>query len=504
MFPMTKNDDWIPVGTVNRNAELVAVTRNDFEAFFEKVFGQLNPSTKYVTNWHVSVIAHALERCRRGELTRLVILLPPRQLKSTIVSVALPAYILGLNPSARIICASYGQQLAVDLSNNTRKILFAPWYQEAFPKTKMGPSDTQNYFATTEGGYRFATTLGGAMTGLGADFIILDDPQKASDMVYENSRNEAKILLDNTVYSRFNDPKTGVLIIVMQRLHEDDLIGHVMQADGWEVIKIPIRAEEDLHYQMSNNVHCRFNKGNFLQPKLFDQKEFDDLRNRMGTANFYAQYQQSPVPPAGNLFDWKWFRPAPDPPEFSEVVMSLDVAATKAAGNYSAVTVWGHRDRNWYLMAAHRYQYELPEVRKRLLRFDEHYRPDLIVIDGIGVGRGLVQELRSEGKKHIHDTKGDGKIGDAESVAPMIEGGRVFYLPDAPGLAAFRDEVIAFPKGKYNDQVDSMVQLLKRASRVVSTAQDTKRPERKDIRSENSRTTITAINVYADRRLVRY
>jgi hypothetical protein len=114
------------------------------------------------------------------------------------------------------------------------------------------------------------------------------------------------------------------------------------------------------------------------------------------------------------------------------------------------------------------------------------------------------EELRSEGKKHVHDTKGDGKIGDAESVAPMIEGGRVFYLPDAPGLAAFRDEVIAFPKGKYNYQVDSMVQLLKRASRVVSTAQDTKRPERKGIRFENSRTTITAIPVYADRRLVRY
>jgi predicted phage terminase large subunit-like protein len=500
---MAKNNDWPQSGTVN-SAELVAATRNDFEAFFERVFGYLNPNATYVSNWHVSVVAHALERCRRGELTRLAILMPPRQLKSTIVSVALPAYILGLNPSSKIICASYGTQLAVDLSNKTRKVLNAPWYQGAFPDTKFGPSETQTYFDTTEGGYRFATTLGGAMTGIGADFIILDDPQKASDMVHESSRIEAKVLLDDTVYSRFDNPKTGVLIVVMQRLHEDDLIGHIMQGGGWEVIKIPVLAEEDLDYHASDNAVHHFKKGDFLQPELFGQKEFDDLRNSMGTANFYAQYQQSPVPPAGNLFDWKWFRPALDPPEFSEVIMSLDVAATKAAGNYSAFTIWGHRDSNWYLTAIHRYQYELPEVRKRLIQFDKEYRPDLILVDGVGVGHGLVQQLRHEGVEHIESIKGGGKTADAERVAPMIQGGRVFYLPNAPGIVAFRDEVVAFPLGKYDDQVDSMVQLLKLSSRVVRCAQQHKRPERKGIRSENSGTTITAITVYADRRLVRF
>jgi predicted phage terminase large subunit-like protein len=320
-----------------------------------------------------------------------------------------------------------------------------------------------------------------------------------------SQRNEAKVLLNDTVYSRFDNQKTGVLIIVMQRLHDDDLIGHVMQpGNGWEMIKIPIMAEEDMYYQMSENDHCCFKKGNFLQPKLFGQKEFDKLRHDMGTANFYAQYQQSPVPPAGNLFDWKWFRPALDPPEFSEVIMSLDVAATKAAGNYSAFTVWGHRDGNWYLLAAYRYQYELPEVRKRLLQFDEQYRPDLIVVDGVGVGHGLVQELRNAGAKHIHSARGNGKIVDAESTTAMIEGGRVFYLPGAPGVAAFRDEVIAFPKGKYNDQVDSMVQVLKRCSDVLRMAQQFKRPERKGISSANSRTTITAISVQADGRIFRF
>ena len=151
--------------------------------------------------------------------------------------------------------------------------------------------------------------------------------------------------------------------------------------------------------------------------------------------------------------------------------MSLDVAASKETGNYSAFTIWGHRDGNWYLTAAHRFQYELPEVRKRLLEFDRHYRPDLIVVDGVGVGRGLVQQLRHEGFEHIDSTKGGGQIADAEAIAPFIQGGRVFYRQNAPGLTAFRDEVMAFPKGKYDDQVDSMLQLLKRGSRVVSCAQ---------------------------------
>jgi predicted phage terminase large subunit-like protein len=500
---MTMKNDAVSVGAVG-GAELIAATRHDFETFFERAFREINPNTPYVSNWHVSALAHGFERCCRGEVTRLAIVIPPRQLKSTILSVALPAYLLGHDPSTKIICSSYGTHLATDFHNKTRRIVASRWFQEAFPNFKIGSSDTQTHFDTTEGGFRFATTPGGAMTGIGADWIILDDPQKVSDMHHESSRNEGKRLLDDTVYSRFNNPKTGVLIIVMQRLHDDDLIAHVMRpGSGWELIKIPMMAEEDLYYPISENVRHCFKKGTFLQPTLFGQKEFDQLRNSMGTSNFYAQYQQSPVPPAGNLFDWKWFRPTLDPPEFSEVIMSLDVAASNASGDYSAFTIWGHRDGNWYLMAAYRFQYELPEVRNTLLRLDKQYRPDLIVVDGVGVGQGLVQQLNYEGIRHIKGAKGSGKVVDAEAIAPIIEGGRVFYLQNAPGLAAFREEVIAFPKGKYDDQVDSMVQFLKRGSRVVSFAQRFKRPEREGIRSATSRTTITAISIRSDGRILR-
>ena len=474
---------------------LLAATRTDLQAFSERVFYALHPDKPFLSNWHTTAVSHALKRCLGGEVKRLVILLPPRHLKSTLVSVAFTAFILGQKPSAKLICASYATQLAADLSNRTRKVLDQHWYQQAFPSTKIGETDKQEFFKTTAGGYRFATTPGGAMTGMGADWIILDDPQKAADMVHENARNEAKSWLDNTVYSRLDDPKSGVIIIVMQRLHEDDLIGHVLQGTGWEVIKIPVMAEEDLTYQLSDNHwHC-FKKGELLQPARFGQKEFDTNRDNMGTAHFYAQYQQSPVPPSGNIFDWKWFRLELAPPAFSEVIMSLDVAATNASGNYSAVTVWGHRDKSWYFLAAHRFQYELPEVRARLLELDKHYRPDLIIIDNVGVGLGLAQELRAQGIKHIQTSGSGGKVSNAEQIAPMIEGGRVFYLPDALGLAAFRDELIAFPKGKYDDQVDSMVQVLVNGPRVVACAQQFKRPERKGIKSTNGQLSIKVIKI---------
>ena len=143
-------------------------------------------------------------------------------------------------------------------------------------------------------------------------------------------------------------------------------------------------------------------------------------------------------------------------------------------------------------------------MRYKLLQFDKHYRPDLILVDGVGVGQGLVQLLKRDGVRHVEGVKGSGKVVDAEAVAPMIEGGRVFYLEGMPGLVLFRDEVIAFPKGKYNDQVDSMVQLLKRSFRVVSFAQQFKRSERKDIKSVNSSLKVTAFSIHANGRVFRF
>jgi hypothetical protein len=171
----------------------VALLRIDFRAFVEKCFSHLNPGQTYHDNWHVGVIGHALAQCLSGSTKRLIILLPPRNLKSTIVSIAWPAFVLGKFPSMKFVCASYGQELANQLSNDTRSIMNSDWYREVFPETLISPlKDTQGLFATTKFGGRMATSIGGVMTGFGGDIVIIDDPQKPQEMEHDSSRHKAR------------------------------------------------------------------------------------------------------------------------------------------------------------------------------------------------------------------------------------------------------------------------------------------------------------------------
>jgi predicted phage terminase large subunit-like protein len=484
-----------------------SILRTDFAAFNEKVFMTLNPGVEYHDNWHIHVIGYQLRLCAEGKNKRLIILLPPRHLKSLMVLVAFPAFLLGHDPSTKILAASYNQELATKFSIDVRAIMAEPWYQNAFPHTRISKSkDTQSYFETTMHGMRFATSVNGPMTGFGGDFIIIDDPLKASDAHSEIARKTVNDWYDQTVATRLNDPKAGSIGIVMQRLHVDDLVGHVTETDGkWNIVKMPAIAEEDGDYTMdAERIYYR-NRGEFLQPSRLGRVELDERRRALGSAAFYAQYQQAPIPPEGNIFKWEWFKSYERAPDFSELIMSVDVAATDAGGNYSAFTVWGHRDEKLYFVAAHKYQLDLPAVRKQLIKLDEMHRPDIVIIDSNGIGRGLLQQLSGEGMKHVLGFHGKGKEFDAHGTTPMIEAGNVLFPSTAPGLADFRNEVIAFPNGKYSDQVDSMVQLLKQWRVCVARARRFKRPERREIRSTIRPTLeFKVTNIGISRRLVRY
>jgi predicted phage terminase large subunit-like protein len=460
---------------------LNAALRTDFQAFSERAFMTLNPTETFLDNWALQVIAHHLNLCAKRKITRLLIVIPPRSLKSMMASVAFPAYLLGRDPSTEVITVSYNQDLSTKFSNDTQSIIKSDWFRQLFPHTVISQyKDTQSDFETTKHGARYATSVEGALTGFGSDFIIIDDALKANEANSESARKKVNEWFNNTVLTRLKNPKHGVIIVVMQRLHVDDLAGHLIEQGGWTVLKIPAFAETETVYQLGNGKTHTYKAGELLHPERLGQKELDELRDTMGTAAFYAQYQQAPIPAAGNIFKWEWFKQIDKQPEFSELVMSVDVGAS-TTGNYSAFTVWGHRDRSWCLTAVYRDKLELPAVRQRLLDLDKKYRPDLVIVDGVGVGCGLFQELRAQGFLHVEKTNGTGKIVDAHKILPMIEGGRVSVLKNCPGLAEFRDEVIAFPDGKYNDQVDSMVQLLRHEAGAIRMANRHKRPEREHV-----------------------
>jgi predicted phage terminase large subunit-like protein len=221
----------------------------------------------------------------------------------------------------------------------------------------------------------------------------------------------------------------------------------------------------------------------------------------MGTREFSAQYQQNPLPLDGGILKWEWFKQVDAIPQITELIMSVDVAFTDAGGNYTAITLWGHLEGQWYLSALHRFQYDFSKVRREILRLDQKYRPDLLVIESAGVGKGLISILKNEDAlKHVEAS--GVKVSKEQrclDVVGMIEDGQVSVLKSAPGLADFQREVISFPKGKSDDLVDTMTQILRNKNSALYSARRFRRPER-----QVTGKTSSLIAVRSDGRIFRF
>src|SRR5438132_6498236 len=215
--------------------EYDAILRSDLGYFAERCFCELNPQAAFAMNWHIEVIAAKLAAVREGKIRRLIINLPPRHLKSLLASIAFPAWCLGHNPSAQILCVSYAQDLADKLARDCRGVMLTPWYRGIFSTRLAAHRQAVQEFITTAQGYRLATSNGGVLTGRGADIILIDDPLKPEEALSEAQRQAANEWFDHTLYSRQNDKQHGAIVIIMQRLHEDDLVGHVLAQEPWEV-----------------------------------------------------------------------------------------------------------------------------------------------------------------------------------------------------------------------------------------------------------------------------
>jgi len=232
--------------TDRKDLAFQALLRHDFRAFVHKAFLTLSPGQTFVLDWHLSAIAYQLERVRRGEIKRLIINMPPRSLKSIMASAAFPAFVLGHDPTRRIICVSYSGDLAKKHANDFRAVLESPWSKRLFPTTRIGQKDSEIEIELTERGFRLATSVGGALTGRGGEIIVIDDPLKPDDAYSEAKRSAANAWFRNTLTSRLDDKRTGAIVIVMQRVHMDDLTGFVQTlSDDWEALKLPAIAEID-------------------------------------------------------------------------------------------------------------------------------------------------------------------------------------------------------------------------------------------------------------------
>jgi predicted phage terminase large subunit-like protein len=431
------------------------IQREVFEAFVHRAFCVINPGQEYTQNWHISAIAHALDKVRRGESKRLIIAMPPRYLKSVTVSIAFPAFLLGHDPSLKIIAASYAESLAAAHSNEFRRLIQSDAYKRLFPKTRVDPAkNTETEVRTTAGGLRFATSVGGALTGRGGQLIIIDDPLKPDEAAW----------YEKTVTSRLDHKGEGAIILVMQRLHVDDLAGHLLEAGGWDYLGLPAIAEiEEAIPLTRDRVHTR-RPGELLFPARESMAVLDQLKREMGSYAFSAQYQQEPVPLGGGLIKWDWFRFYDEdklPPYPHEIVISWDTASKSTQlADYSVGTVWARYGDNCALLDVVRGKYAFPELRRIVISTAAKYQHRKILIEDVGSGTALAQVLRAEGLPVDAIRPFGDKVMRMSAQTARIEEGRVFLPKSAPWLKALRDELVAFPHGKHDDQVDSIAQAL--------------------------------------------
>lgn len=442
-----------------------AALRQDMVSFIQKVFVTVSPGDEYQHNWHIEAIARSLQQCFEGRIKRLIITVPPRSLKSICTSVAFPAWALGHDPTSRFICASYSGELARKHALDCRAVMKAPWYKETFPGTHLDPNkDTEFEVMTTRRGSRLATSIGGTLTGRGGNFLIVDDPMNTTDASSKTKRETTKQWYDGTLYSRLDNKAEDVIIVVMQRLHVDDLVAHLLEKEAWEHLNIPAIAECDEVYEIGRGRKYRRRAGEALHPEREPLETLEIIKANLGSYHFAAQYQQDPVPAGGGMIEWQWFPRYHELPEQgprSQIVQSWDTASKAGERNdYSVCTTWLVDKEDAYLIDVERARLEYPYLKKRVRHLADKHKADAVLIEDKGSGSSLIQDLKTEGLRCIAiEPEGD-KATRMSAVSARIEAGYVHLPERSSWMQDFETEVLQFPHGRFDDQVDSMSQFL--------------------------------------------
>ena len=440
---------------------LKAVLSTDFRAFVEYTFGVLRPGARFRPNWHVDALAHKLGQVASGEVQRLIITLPPRNLKSIAASVALPAWFLGHNPSERVVAVSYSDALAKTHANDFRRIVSDPLYQAIFPSMRVSRS-TDSEVHTTLRGRRYATSIEGTLTGRGGNLFVIDDPLKPNDAHSEAARHKTIEWYKSTLVTRPDDKRRSRIVVVMQRIHEEDLVGYLLEQGGFEVLNLPAIAQSAETYPLGNGRFYERRRGELLHPDNEPVEVLRELKRNMGSFAFFAQYQQSPVPPGGRIIKRKWLVPYETPPTYQrgdEMVMSWDIALSeKESGDYSVGVVLLSRGEKHYIVDLVRGRFPFDRLKREIIALKGRYpRNTALLIENSPISKGLIQSLEQEYINVIEVTPDRDKISRAISQSDLFEGRSVHYPAKAPWADEFMAELLSFP-GRRDDQVDALMQ----------------------------------------------
>ena len=424
---------------------------------------------EFISGRHHTKMAEAFEKVASGKIKRLIVNMPPRHTKSEFASYLLPAWFLGKYPAKKVIQTSHTAELAVGFGRKVRNLVSSDAYKTIFPTVNLqSDSKAAGRWNTNAGGDYFAIGVGGAVTGKGADLLIIDDPHSEQEAVIAETSPEVydKVYEWYTSGPRQRLQPGGSIVIVMTRWSKRDLTGQVIKAsaqhggDEWEVIEFPAIMPE----------------GNPLWPEFWKKEELEALQTQLPVAKWQAQYQQSPTSEEGALLKREWWNvwESDSPPPCEFIIQSWDTAFLKTSrADYSACTTWGvfyHTDEdtgqqtsNIILLDAYRKRMEFPELKIKTQEMYNEWEPDALIVEAKAAGAPLVFELRAMGipVSEFTPSRGNDKIARVNAVTDLFASG-VIWAPDTRWAQEVIEEAASFPAGEHDDYVDSMTQALLR------------------------------------------
>jgi predicted phage terminase large subunit-like protein len=461
--------------------------------FVRQAWPIVEPSAPFVPGWHIDAIIEHLEAVTRGHIANLLVNVPPRHMKSLLVSVFWPAWEWTRWPERRWLYSSYGAQLSIRDSIKCRRLIESAWYQQHWRHRFALTSDqnTKGRFDNDRSGYRLSTSVTGSATGEGGDRIVCDDPNNVNEVESDSVRKATNDWFDVVMSTRVNDPKTAAKVVVMQRCHEQDLSGHLLEQSGWEHLCLPAEYEGSSRSTSIGFVDRRRDHGELLWPDRFGAAEIDSLKRSLGSYAAAGQLQQRPAPAGGGIVKdhwWRYWKPRgvtlppittrmPDgsvaqieaievPESFEMLLQSWDMAFKDlSTSDYVVGQVWAQRGADRFLLDQIRERLDFPAtlgaVRRLTLKWP---RATTKLVEDKANGTAVIATLKHEISGLIQVNPEGGKEARAAAVSPQIEAGNV-YVPHPSYVTwvnAYLAEWAAFPRGAHDDQVDATTQALNR------------------------------------------
>jgi predicted phage terminase large subunit-like protein len=436
-----------------------------FLAFAMKAFATLNKGRSLGDDEYLELLATELTRVGAGETKRLVVSMPPRHCKTFMGSICLPAWILAHNPSAKIVILTYGQDLADKIAYAIRDILRSEWFGQAFHTRLKKDRIKLMDFVTTDGGGVRSLSIEGGVTGLGADFIIIDDPVEIKDCDNTKRLERVNELFDNEIQTRLDYPKKGCIVVIAHRISEDDLPGQVLQKGGWQQLKLPLIATRSHTYDLEGGKVWNRKKGELLRPDAFTKRDIERLRASK-QPGFETLQQQNPGGRDRLRIKEKYFPTFP-PAELQmrelPVVLSIDPGQKGGPTNScSVIQALAPKDGAHLLLDQWREHATFGDFRSAARRFIRKYRPSVVLIEATGQGPALIQDLKPQnGMELVPITPSGDKIERLRKHRRAIRDGLVQLPQGAPWYDEFISEATQFPYGLFDDQMDALSQYLK-------------------------------------------